>query len=705
MNTTRVNLLCCSVFLVLVLFFEVTNAQWKQIDGLSGGFTIDIAQHENGSVFAAMNNQGIFKSTDNGVNWTPTDSTLDIGDISALTIIGNRITVYTLHDGKFYSIDEGKHWAPVLVQGSDNQTFSVIEGENGELISQGYMVSSRSTDSGETWIDVKGLPNMGGTSMVIGRNGVLIARDQKTYGIIRSTDHGVSWSLPDTTLGKVQSVGKKNNEYIIAVSAKGYFYSTDDGISWTQTGTDLTVPYFTYMVAGPSGDLFTGNGNGVYRSSDGGKNWTMIRTGLANTNVTCLSVSSTGVIYAGTYGGGIFTSSYDAITWVTPLSGLALTPVYTLAVNHNGEIIAGTFKSGIFSSTANGTRLTRATNGLPANITVTSIVTNESDGIFAVTDSGLFRSKDNGEGWTLLNLTLPADDRVEKLITSGTGNVITVTEGLVYCSADQGISWTAANNGQYFPRISSLAVDKDSIIYAATTTGLLYSINGGMKWASLGTNLPRDILIKSISVTSNHILLAGVDKPGIYRSIDNGASWLTSVNGVPDSFFASIIISDNNGNCFAGSNNGVLLLSTDDGLTWKRIDDGFPETNTYCLAVSNSKLFASTSNKGIWSRSLSEITGIRYEPVKFSSNKEIKINWANRNKLSMTITFKLLNRENVECSVYNMSGRKVASLVHGNFMPGKHSLSWNTGKHANGCYVVNVRTGPVCSREIISILR
>jgi photosystem II stability/assembly factor-like uncharacterized protein len=706
MIISKLKLLCVFASFIMVFLFQAICAQWKPMEGLSGGNFIDIKQGETGTIYAATTS-GIYMTIDHGVNWTETDSTFPEGDVSALTVVGNRITVYTLHDGKFYSTDEGKHWAPVTVQGSDNQTFSVAEGKNGELIAQGYRISSRSTNGGETWTDGEGLPKT--TTAVIAQNGEIICPNVNGYkGIMRSTDHGVSWSVPDTNIGIVRLISKKNESTLIVLSTKGVFVSTDDGINWFQTATTLPLIYydFTCMVAGPSGDLFFGTTKGIYRTSDDGKSWLTLNTGLANTSIERLIVSHTGIIYAATYGGGVFTSSDNGATWVTPLSGLEITSVYSIAVNSVGEIFAGTFKSGIFKSYYVGTHLVRTISGLPINISATHLASDRSTEILAVTDSGLFRSSDNGEHWVVLNTNMSGDKKVQNLTISGTGSIVAVIGSGVYCSADHGASWVAANHGQDFPSIFSFATDGDSTMYASTMTGVLRSDNNGMKWVSTSTGLPHDAMVTSIAVTNRHTILAGTRGTGIYRSTNSGEHWLPVGIDLPENQFFNVIITDSNGNCFAGSNNGVLLYSTDDGVSWERIDTGIPNTTIYSLAISGGQIFAGTDGKGVWSRPISEITEIRNDraPLKSFHDAEPTIIITQKSSSSLNVTFTLVQSNMVECSVYNLSGSKVASLASNRFTPGTHCITWNNNYNANGSFIVKTRIGRVTSKKVITIL-
>jgi photosystem II stability/assembly factor-like uncharacterized protein len=708
MLLTKLNFLLPCVFFVQVLLIQPAQAQWKLVGGLTGGHFIDITQGENGTVYAATTS-GVYRSSDHGVTWSETDSLFPTGDVSALTVIGNRITVYTLHDGKFYSTDEGKHWAPVEKQGSDNQTFFVMEGKNGEVIAQGYRISSRSTDGGETWSDGQNLPKGNTPALITGDGVILSAGKFGSNGIERSTDHGITWSDPDTSLGYVRLIGRKNDSCIVVISAKGVYITNDEGNHWVQTATVLpTVDYeFRDMVTGSSGDLFFCTIKGIYKTPDYGKTWISVNNGLANTYIQTLLIDNAGVLYAASYGGGVFTSSDNGVTWVTPLSGPQGTTVFSMAANNAGEILAGAFQDGIFRSYENGTQLKRSGNGLAPNITTVSFVSNSANEIFAATDSGIFRSTNNGESWAPLQSGKSIFKKVRRIVVSGCGNILCVTDDSVLCSVDNGVSWITPNHGQDFPTVTSLTSDGDSILYASTVTGVLRSSNAGLNWVATGLGLPRNIFIRSIAVTVNHIVLAVTQKQGIYRSVDSGAHWVKTGGELTDSLNFTVIQTDSNGNCFAGAYGGPLIQSTDDGVNWKRIDSGLPRATIFSLAISGSHLFAGTEEKGIWYRSLSEITAIRNDKItskKYQSVEPVTIS-AFQNGFPLVVTFIVTTDQSVECSVFSLSGSKIASLANRRFTSGVHRIVWNPNYCVDGCFIIKTRIGNVTSKKVITMFR
>lgn len=94
-----------SIFAICILVFQTVYGQWKQIDGFCGGYFVDIGFGENGTVFAATTSS-IYKSADNGLNWSIVDT---VTGITALAADGD--TFYAGVSTQVHiSTDGGVHW-------------------------------------------------------------------------------------------------------------------------------------------------------------------------------------------------------------------------------------------------------------------------------------------------------------------------------------------------------------------------------------------------------------------------------------------------------------------------------------------------------------------------------------------------------------------------------------------------------------------
>ena len=86
---------------------------WEQTNGPFGGTVNSLAINSNGDIFAGTDGDGVFRSSDNGDNWTQINAGLTNTKVRALAINSSgEIFVGTL-SGVFRSTDNGDNWSPI----------------------------------------------------------------------------------------------------------------------------------------------------------------------------------------------------------------------------------------------------------------------------------------------------------------------------------------------------------------------------------------------------------------------------------------------------------------------------------------------------------------------------------------------------------------------------------------------------------------
>ena len=96
--------------LLVMLYFSSLNAQWTQTTGPTGGRVFCSAS--SGSNIFAGTWVGVYRSTNNGANWTSVNTGLTNTTIRSLLISGSNIFAGTQGGGVFKSTDNGASWAP-----------------------------------------------------------------------------------------------------------------------------------------------------------------------------------------------------------------------------------------------------------------------------------------------------------------------------------------------------------------------------------------------------------------------------------------------------------------------------------------------------------------------------------------------------------------------------------------------------------------
>ena len=329
---------------------------------------------------------------------------------------------------------------------------------------------------------------------------------------------------------------------------------------------------------------------------------------------------------------------------------------------------------------------TPVNNGL-TNTDINALAINGSD-IFAGTDIGVFLSTDTGATWTPVNYGLPDKSTVWSLAVYGEYIFAGINGGGVYLSTNNGGTWNKDTIG--LPgntTVNSFAIN-GSDIYAATAGGAVFiaTANGG-KWFPLDTGLINNV--SSLVINSGGIVFAGTEGGGVFLSFYNGGSWYAENTGLSNISVSSLAI--NGSNVFAGTNGGGMFLSSDTLLSWSAANTGLPNSATiYCLSVSGGNIFAGINGEGVWKRSLSDILGIN----QLQGNKsDVSINVSpNPVSQSSVISYQLSAKSYATLSIYDLTGRKVTTLVYEVKEKGQYSLKYNADELKNGLYFVKLST-------------
>ena len=261
-------------------------------------------------------------------------------------------------NGIFRSTDDGDNWS--LLGPVDKKVQSIFIQTNGDiLIGLGDEFADggiyRSADNGNTF-DTLGIPEHPVTSIAINSGGDIFA-GTASVGVYRSTDNGANWVQVNEGL---MTNGQHPTSIIVNSSGVvfagtingGMFRSTNNGDNWIPINQGLTNNYILSLAIDSSGNLFAGtSGSGIFRSTDNGDNWTPINEGITPGQglfAFSLTINLNGDIFAGT-ADGVFQSTDNGSHWIQNNLGLINNDVHSLANNSNGDIFAGT-EDGIFRS-------------------------------------------------------------------------------------------------------------------------------------------------------------------------------------------------------------------------------------------------------------------------------------------------------------------------------------------------------------------
>jgi photosystem II stability/assembly factor-like uncharacterized protein len=298
-----------SYLLPLFYFSIIAQAQivWEPTELNVGASSIKVS--ENGTIFAGGLDGKLYKSTDNGDNW----STIIVGtsyQIQDIAFASNGYMFLTTGgnetgDGVFRSSDGGAIWQQCTMT-AGLETRDVKIKANTIYVSTYDQGLGKSTDNGDTWSGASSsVPEDNCGAFNITNNGTLLLAVKGSGGIYRSTDDGASWNITNMNQSpEVYSLTVAVNNYIFAATADenhdGIYRSTNDGATWTKIKSDNNE-YYMEGVATSDGKIYLGAmGIGIFSTSDYGATWDLHAQGFQNLIGFALAIGIDGTIYSTT---------------------------------------------------------------------------------------------------------------------------------------------------------------------------------------------------------------------------------------------------------------------------------------------------------------------------------------------------------------------------------------------------------------------
>lgn len=498
------------------------------------------------TIFVGTAGGGLWRSTNNGANWTNMTDFLQVLGVSGLAINpnnpnemylatgdGNGSDSYSV--GVLKSTDGGVTWNTTGL----NWTITnyrlirklIMHPTNSSLLIAATSAGIwRTTDAGQTWssvlsgnyFDVEFKPGSTSTFYASGSASV----SGVSYGrVYRSTNNGQNWSQ-ETDISGVNrtaiAVSPANPEFVALLCSSsansgfaGFYSSTDGGdnftlrssspnlMGWSTTGNDTGGQgwYDLCIAVDPTNAniIYTGGVN-TWKSTNGGVNWTI--------NTMWYGVSGIAEVHADKHDlvfqnattlyqandGGIYRTSNGGVTWTDISNGLAISQMYRLGgAQTTTAVITGLQdnSSKLRSSSGVWTQALATGDGMESAIDPTNASIMYTESYYGV----ISRSTNGGQNWTNIHNNI-ADDPSGAWVTPyvlDPQNPATIYAGYqeLYKSTNRGNSWTNITNGATGGRtiyIVSVAPSNPQVIYIYATnsnTRRIYkTVNGGASWTT-----------------------------------------------------------------------------------------------------------------------------------------------------------------------------------------------------------------------------
>jgi hypothetical protein len=602
-------------------------------DGTSGITAVAVHPQIRTRVYAAAGQpgvsrgEGIYRSDDGGVTWSEKDLGLPPGvrnkDIRAIAADGGRNVYAAIFDqGIYRSTDDGEHWSLLNATGGgwalaiDRQTNDLyasidaavarfdgtswhtgqplpeypaalaVDPTNGRtLYAMGDYVYGtgsanalyRSTDGAATWEKIYAARSV--TSLAVAASGVIYIGTNDVHTTVpllaKSSDHGTTWSDADGDLRSVAILGTTvdalavDGATVVAAMHSRIYRSLDAGAHWTKVDDLQEGGQISPMVSTNAGSFLAGvttSSNlpgGILRSSDSGTTWAPSSKGIHQTQVRLiLATGSTlfAAVASSAIDLGLQRTTDGGRTWErlsqqapfqnVTLSGTTLLGGWSTTVQRSSD-------SGATWSTATGIDCSNDIFALTVDATQSSsvwagaLLTSEAH----ISCLGVFHSSDGGATFTRVTngLGLVANPFYSSALgpmaaAGGVGYLWTAAG--VYANSDNA-TWTLRGVPAGI-RGTAFAATNSGDLWLLTDAGLQHSTDGARTWQ------PASPLTTSVTgaLAVNGSLVAVTDGNRLFLSND-GADW-----GAVGSDLTNIdsLTFDPLGRLLAGTDQGVFLV-------------------------------------------------------------------------------------------------------------------------------------------------
>ncbi|RCK73613.1 MAG: Glycosyl hydrolase, BNR repeat precursor [Ignavibacteriae bacterium] len=562
---------------------------WQRITNGFGSNThfskIAIRSSNSNYVYAALatglwyasspTNQGIWRSTNGGINWTRTLNVTrafdviihPVGQDTVYAAVGNTSS----SSGFYKSTDAGQSWIQQntgLISASSIRRMHISQSQNNPSIIYAVTNSSdstrvfKSTNGGNSWFRVGGNYWFG--------------------GIWGSTYYDQGWY-------DLYIAVNPSNPDVVYVGNVDLMKTTDGGNTWTRlvSSWDGKAHVDQHSIAFHPYNhetIFIVNDGGINKSTNGGNTFTSLNTNLSVTQFYHIATSPHDVwhVIGGTQDNATQRRPPGSTNWVGVIGGDGGVVVFDYS---NPSYIYGEYVYGsIYRSSDGGNNFYSAKNG--------------------ITESG---------AWIAPILIHP--DEPTTLYTATTK---------IYKTTNRGDLWFPISDALYgSTKINAMDISRTNPDYMlalaseySSSPAVFISSNGGYNWSNITSGLPaRYMTTVKFHPDSSNIIFVGISGFGtghLYRSTNYGTNWTNISTTLPDIPVNDIFIDPTIPNLryFIATDLGVYVTENA-GNSWVKLDQEFP--NTAAMSFSYHKttktLRVATHGRGIFEMVVPDIPG------------------------------------------------------------------------------------------------
>ena len=515
---------------------------------------------------------GLLKSTDGGTTWNSTG--LSFSNTSSFINEvyldpSNQDKVFVSSNQGFYkSTDAGANFTKTLNQNLND--IKIKPGDSNIIYAVNDNDVYKSINNGETFqLSDTGLPVSSGrlalavTAASPNNVYVLSAASNNSFqGIYLSTDNGSNFTRLDNGSldlfgGSTQAwydmaleVSDVNSNHIY-IGVLDIYRSTNGGTSFGQWNSWSNPTGSTYthadihMIREFNGDMYFGTDGGVYKLPSGSAQTTDLTEGLAIGQFYRISVSpqTSENIVGGLQDNGGY--AYSNSNWKNFYGADGM----DTAVDPNDpNKYYGFIQNGgnLYFSNDAGASLTGSVSGPENGNWITPLVMNKEGELYAGY-TRLYKLQSGQFEVVSQNLL----DNIDGIFIDplNSDNIYIFIDRVLRKSEDRGVTFSSVES--FGANITSVAVSStdNSVVYVTTTNSVFKSVNGGLDFEDITSNLPGDtkLVIKHQGLHPDNPIYVGTSL-GVYRLDDTSNQWESFFNNLPNTAVRDIEINELDGN-------------------------------------------------------------------------------------------------------------------------------------------------------------
>ncbi len=427
---------------------------------------------------AITNNGFILKTIDGGQNWyaTKDESNIIPSNFYTIDFVNENVGFVTqAHDDIYKTTDAGETWIEMSTRTQTIFDFHFLDENNGFATGE-YGATYKTIDGGNSWSQIffqSGL--FGGTSMYsiyFQDNNIGYATGERGR-IIKTTDGGNTWSSHSENYNSFSDLKIFDSGTGFARSGSNYYKTVDFGNNWFYVSSVNHFSYSSgaYFVSEDLGYSIGGGTNSisgdVFKTTDGGITWNKLDITVDEGLSSIFFINDNiGFISGGFNRKTVMKTTNGGNTWNQVLNQEFGNIQFTSDLIGYGNRV-GNYYGAIYKTTDGGATWSISIELEGKGINAFHFV-DDNNGYFVGDQGLLYKTNDGGASWE--QLKIPYDDYTQIKFYSKNVGYVADEDGELYKTENGGISWEYLTS-QY--RINSIELINDEI-YTAGTNGKIY---------------------------------------------------------------------------------------------------------------------------------------------------------------------------------------------------------------------------------------